>query len=372
MLEFLLKNFINSYFFGDLDLDNCYFPDFNRELALQLVSYHELALVILVIVLCLVLRILLFFLYTRIFLNERMDLHFKGDESLEMGWSFSPSIALGILGYLSLKNLYSMEIVDKVDFCVKVTGHQWYWEYSYEVGFENVINKDEYKNYVVERIGGSEISGDLFTRSGYIGGSGWSLKEGAVKIGDLIRVEPLLNSCSLWLSEFCNFFALDKNSSRKFRGLASLFLNGDWVYSYDSYLSYNDLLNESNISLKKENIRNQDVRGSCWLVLGGVNELLISTADVIHRWGVSSFGVKADAIPGRVNTVKVVPLISGVFTGFCYELCGVGHSQIPILVSVLKEDRVLVVLKTEIMDSEIVKDLFNSWECFDDSLLRLN
>lgn len=65
-----------------------------------------------------------------------------------------------------------------------------------------------------------------------------------------------------------------------------------------------------------------------------MNEVKVSTRDVIHRWGVPALGVKADAIPGRVNVVGVNPLTSGFYFGNCYELCGPGHSSMPIFVGV--------------------------------------
>lgn len=49
------------------------------------------------------------------------------------------------------------------------------------------------------------------------------------------------------------------------------------------------------------------VTNPCFLCLGEKNEVKICTADVIHRWGLSEFRVKADAVPGRLNCVKICP-----------------------------------------------------------------
>lgn len=62
--------------------------------------------------------------------------------------------------------------------------------------------------------------------------------------------------------------------------------------------------------------------------------LLISANDVIHSWTIPSIGVKADAIPGRINQVSLKPLISGVFFGQCSEICGANHSFIPISIEI--------------------------------------
>jgi heme/copper-type cytochrome/quinol oxidase subunit 2 len=63
----------------------------------------------------------------------------------------------------------------------------------------------------------------------------------------------------------------------------------------------------------------------------GVNiKLSITADDVIHSWAVPSFGIKIDAIPGRVNQAVIVVLHPGVFMGQCSELCGIYHSFMPI------------------------------------------
>ena len=59
--------------------------------------------------------------------------------------------------------------------------------------------------------------------------------------------------------------------------------------------------------------------------------------DVIHSLGIYSFGIKIDAIPGRFNfTSTIRTLIKGEHRGMCYELCGLGHSSMLIIGSVLK------------------------------------
>jgi cytochrome c oxidase subunit 2 len=59
---------------------------------------------------------------------------------------------------------------------------------------------------------------------------------------------------------------------------------------------------------------------------------LITSEDVIHSWTVPSFGIKLDAIPGRLNSAILSINRIGVFYGQCSELCGVGHGFMPICV----------------------------------------
>jgi cytochrome c oxidase subunit 2 len=58
---------------------------------------------------------------------------------------------------------------------------------------------------------------------------------------------------------------------------------------------------------------------------------LVSSSDVIHSWTVPSFGVKIDAIPGRINQFCFSSKRRGVFFGQCSEICGANHRFIPIV-----------------------------------------
>lgn len=60
--------------------------------------------------------------------------------------------------------------------------------------------------------------------------------------------------------------------------------------------------------------------------------VLISSADVLHAWAVPSLGVKADAVPGRINQVKFISQRPGIFFGQCSEICGANHRFIPIVI----------------------------------------
>ena len=63
--------------------------------------------------------------------------------------------------------------------------------------------------------------------------------------------------------------------------------------------------------------------------------ILISSADVLHAWTVPALGVKADAVPGRLNQVKFFAQRPGIFFGQCSEICGANHSFIPIVVEIV-------------------------------------
>lgn len=63
----------------------------------------------------------------------------------------------------------------------------------------------------------------------------------------------------------------------------------------------------------------------------------LHSPDVIHDFGVPSFLVKMDVIPGRVNKFQVTPTVEGKYVGKCYELCGVYHSRMLFNVEVVSQ-----------------------------------
>lgn len=65
----------------------------------------------------------------------------------------------------------------------------------------------------------------------------------------------------------------------------------------------------------------------------------VTASDVIHSFAVPQFGVKVDAVPGRLNSAWARVNKIGTYYGQCSELCGKGHGQMPIEIKVIsKED----------------------------------
>jgi cytochrome c oxidase subunit 2 len=59
-------------------------------------------------------------------------------------------------------------------------------------------------------------------------------------------------------------------------------------------------------------------------------KLLMTATDVVHSWAIPAFGVKLDAVPGRLNETWVRIDKEGTFYGQCSEICGTGHGFMPI------------------------------------------
>jgi cytochrome c oxidase subunit 2 len=74
------------------------------------------------------------------------------------------------------------------------------------------------------------------------------------------------------------------------------------------------------------------------LPVGVTTRFNLHSPDVIHDFGVPSFLVKMDVIPGRVNRLQVTPTVEGTYAGKCYELCGVSHSRMLFNVEVVGQE----------------------------------
>ena len=66
-------------------------------------------------------------------------------------------------------------------------------------------------------------------------------------------------------------------------------------------------------------------------------ELLVTASDVIHAVALPAFGLKTDAIPGRVNSTWFRAEREGIFYGQCSELCGVDHAFMPLQINVVSQ-----------------------------------
>lgn len=64
----------------------------------------------------------------------------------------------------------------------------------------------------------------------------------------------------------------------------------------------------------------------------------VTASDVIHAWTIPAFGVKQDAVPGRLAQLWFKAEQEGVFFGQCSELCGIAHAYMPITVKVVSEE----------------------------------
>lgn len=96
------------------------------------------------------------------------------------------------------------------------------------------------------------------------------------------------------------------------------------IIEFDSYLLPTETLNKGDFRLL-------EVDNRIIAPLNRMIRLVITSTDVLHSWALPRFGLKIDAVPGRLNQIIFFNEIPGVFYGQCSEICGVNHRFIPIV-----------------------------------------
>ena len=198
-----------------------------------LISFHDLILIVIVIVLRII-RYIIIFLVKNNFYNRTL----KEAHKTELIWTIIPRIILISLAFPSLRLLYLIDELNQPTITIKIIGHQWYWRYEYS-DFPHII--------------------------------------------------------------------------------------------FDSFITHDLHLNKGEFRLLEVDNR---------IVVPILTEirLLVTTSDVIHAWTIPSIGLEADAIPGRLNQLRLIINRAGVFYGQCSEICGANHSFIPIAVESINID----------------------------------
>jgi cytochrome c oxidase subunit 2 len=110
-----------------------------------------------------------------------------------------------------------------------------------------------------------------------------------------------------------------------------------WSYSYPNQKIEFDSLVVHEKDLKPGQPRLLSVDNEIVVPVNKVVKVEVTGADVIHSFAVPSFGIKIDAIPGRLNETWFKAERVGVYYGQCSELCGRGHDEMPIAVRVVSE-----------------------------------
>ena len=103
-----------------------------------------------------------------------------------------------------------------------------------------------------------------------------------------------------------------------------------WGYEYpDEKIAFDSLMIEDK-DLKPEEPRLLATDTNIVVPVNKVVKVMITSADVNHAWAMPAFGVKRDAIPGRINETWFKAEKEGIYYGQCSELCGVKHAFMPI------------------------------------------
>ena len=111
-----------------------------------------------------------------------------------------------------------------------------------------------------------------------------------------------------------------------------------WSYSYPDNGDFEfDSLLVADKDLKPGQPRLLTVDNDLVVPVNKVVHVLVTGADVIHSFAVPSFGIKIDAVPGRLNDTWFKATSEGLYHGQCSELCGKDHAFMPITVKVVSE-----------------------------------
>ena len=126
--------------------------------------------------------------------------------------------------------------------------------------------------------------------------------------------------------------------------LAFKVIGHQWYWSYE----YSDVEGEATefdsymipaSDLELGDLRLLEVDNRVVLPVNAHVRVIVSGADVVHSFALPSLGIKVDAIPGRLNQTPLLINRPGVFYGQCSEICGSGHSFMPIVIEGVSQEK---------------------------------
>ena len=117
-------------------------------------------------------------------------------------------------------------------------------------------------------------------------------------------------------------------------------IGNQWYWSYE-YPDYGNIVFDANMlnddELSDPKLRLLETDTQIVVPVNKVVKLQITSNDVLHAWTIPAFGVKMDAVPGKLNETWFKANQEGIFYGQCSELCGPKHAFMPINVKVVSE-----------------------------------
>ena len=197
---------------------------------------------------------------------------------LEVAWTVIPIAVLVIIAIPSFKLLNLQYTYPKPDLTIKATGNAWYWDHEYldQKGVSITTNMVSDEDVVKAEIGDKEFNARF----------------GKLEDGTIEKTRAVYDAAApIW-------------SKRQATG---------------------------------QEARQLSVDNEIAVPVGKVVHLLVTSNDVIHSWTIPAFGVKLQAVPGRVSASWFQATKVGMYYGQCSVLCGKNHSGMPIAVRVVSE-----------------------------------
>ena len=111
-----------------------------------------------------------------------------------------------------------------------------------------------------------------------------------------------------------------------------------WVYEYPDHGGLNfisSMVQEKD--LKAGQPRLLTVDNEVVLPVNKIVRVQVTAEGILHAFAMPSFGIKIDAVPGRLNETWFKATKTGMFHGQCSELCGINHAYMPIVIRIVEE-----------------------------------
>jgi cytochrome c oxidase subunit II len=121
--------------------------------------------------------------------------------------------------------------------------------------------------------------------------------------------------------------------------------NWDYEYQVEEPISFNSAILTDDIRAEfgKEDRdaypRLLAVDNDVVVPVGVTVRVLVTASDVLHAFAMPAFGIKVDAVPGRINEIWFKAEREGLYYGQCSELCGKDHAYMPIAIRVVSPDQ---------------------------------
>ncbi len=248
-------------------------------IAQDVVSFHNLLLWLITFISLFVLFLLVYVCWK---FNEKANptpSRTTHNTLVEVVWTVVPVLILVGISIPSFRILREQLTIPKPDIVLKATGHAWYWSYEYPA--------DQ---------------------------GGFRFESNMIPDEQLTIPKP--------------------DIVLKATGHA-------WYWSYEYPADQGGFRFESNMipedQLKPGQPRLLAVDNEVVVPVNKVVKLQITAADVLHNFAVPSFGIRLDAVPGRLNETWFRASREGIYYGQCSELCGNGHPYMPIQVRVVSD-----------------------------------
>lgn len=113
----------------------------------RIVVFYDYGIIVIVIIIILIIYILIFIVN-----NNYINRFLLEGQFIELVWTLIPIFFLIFLAFPSLKILYLTDEINNPLFTFKVIGHQWYWEYEYNLRLLNISDEIDNVDSIINKI----------------------------------------------------------------------------------------------------------------------------------------------------------------------------------------------------------------------------